>query len=62
MTKDKVQVDFGNDGYIVNASIYKDGNQWCVGIGDFPTGVYGFGHTVGEAISDFKDLCRNSRG
>lgn len=55
----KIEINMGNDGYIVIANLYKDGDQWCVGVGDMPNGLFGFGYTVGDAVLEFKDNCRN---
>ena len=56
----KINIDFGNDGYTVEAELKKDGNLWCVMIGeDLMIGVAGFGRRIHEAISEFKVNFRN---
>jgi len=56
----KIYIDFGNDGYTVEAELKKDGNKWCVGIGDnLQVGVFGFGEQIWEAIAEFKSNFRN---
>ncbi|URC15429.1 RNA-binding protein [Paraglaciecola Antarctic JLT virus 2] len=55
-----VVIDFGNDGLKVNATIKKDGDQWCVLAGkNLQVGIAGFGSTISEAIDDFKCYVRN---
>jgi hypothetical protein len=57
----KINIDFGNDGYTVEADLKKDGDKWCVMIGDnLQEGVAGFGGQIWEAIADFKGSFRNS--
>jgi len=39
--------------------IYKDGSDWCVGIGaDLVEGIYGFGSTPEEALIEFIKVWR----
>lgn len=57
----KLIIDFGNDGYQVEAELKKDGNMWCVGVGeDLMVGVHGFGSQIWEAINEFKSEFRNA--
>jgi len=57
----KIWLDFGNDMVTVQAILKKDGNQWCVMIGEnIQEGVAGFGNTISSAISEFKSNFRNS--
>lgn len=56
-----IEIDFGNNGFKVKASIVKEGNQWCVlGNGeDFHnTNLLGFGDTIPDAINEFKCALR----
>ena len=56
----KITVDFGNDGYTIDANLQKDGNQWCILAGaDLQVGIAGFGSTVPDAIYEFKTNFRN---
>jgi hypothetical protein len=56
-----IEIDFGNDGIKVMAKMYKDGDQWCVMIGEnIQEGIAGFGHQTWQAIGDFKSNFRNS--
>ena len=57
--KSRIEINLGNDGYKVDAELYEDGDQWCVSIGEMPTGLFGFGYTVGDAVAEFKSNCRN---
>jgi hypothetical protein len=57
----KINIDFGNDGYTVEAELKRDGDKWCVGIGeDLMVGVHGFGGQIWEAVAAFKSNFRNS--
>jgi len=50
-----IEIDFGNDGFKIQAELKMDGNQWCVGVGiNLQEGLYGFGRTPIEAIENFK--------
>ena len=54
-------IDFGNDGFKVKAILSKDGNLWCVLLGEnLQVGIAGFGKTTWQAISDFQSNFRNS--
>ncbi|AUR85540.1 hypothetical protein NVP1076O_35 [Vibrio phage 1.076.O._10N.286.51.B7] len=56
----KAIVDFGNNGFNIECSVFKDGNKWCCLVGDnIQEGVAGFGFTPAEAISEFKVSFRN---
>lgn len=56
----KTNVDFGHDGFKIEAEVCKDGNQWCCLAGeDLQSGIAGFGFTAAQAISDFKSSVRN---
>lgn len=58
--KQKIKVNFGNDGFSLDAELSIDGNQWCVFVGeDLQTGVAGFGSTITRALHDFKINVRN---
>lgn len=57
----KVIVDFGNDGFKVDAEVCIEGNKWCCFAGDFALMPAGFGNTVQSAICDFKLNVRNDR-
>lgn len=39
---------------MMKPKVYKDGDKWCVGLGDFPEGVFGFGNTPHEAVLDWE--------
>jgi len=57
----KITIDFGNDGYTVEADLKKDGDKWCVMIGEnLQVGVAGFGGQIWEAINQFKSNFRNA--
>lgn len=50
----------GNDGVIVEAKLYRDGDRWCVMIGEnIQEGVVGFGKQIWQAILEFKTNFRN---
>ena len=51
-----IEIDFGNDGFKITAELKKDGDNWCVGIGDM---LYGYAPTPLGAIAMFKDELRN---
>lgn len=56
----KVHIDFGSDLYTVEAFLYRDGDMWCVMVGDdIQGGISGFGDTVWQAIVDFRSNFRN---
>jgi hypothetical protein len=56
-----IVIDFGNDGYQVDATLTKDGDKWCVLFGeDLIDGVAGFGGQIWEAIAEFKSNFRNA--
>ena len=59
VNKINIEIDLGNDGYKLIANLYEDGDQWCVSIGEMPTGLFGFSTTIGGAVAEFKDNCRN---
>ena len=55
-----INIDFGNDGVSVTAELTRDGDRWCVLLGDnIQDGICGFGSQTGEAIGAFKDEFRN---
>lgn len=55
-----IEIDFGNDGIKVQATLSRDGDKWCVLLGDnLQDGICGFGHQIGEAVANFKDNFRN---
>ena len=55
-----IEIDFGNDGFKINAELKMDGDSWCVGVGvDLQQGLYSFADTPAQAISNFKDDFRN---
>ena len=57
----ELEIDFGNDGLRVTASLSKDGNQWCVLLGpDLQVGIAGFGNSTWEAIAQFRHNFRNA--
>lgn len=61
-TYSEIEIDFGSDGFKVKAELSKDGNQWCVLVGeDLQVGVAGFGHSISGAVADFKTNLRNPR-
>jgi len=50
-----IEIDFGNDGYKLNATLSKDGDMWCVLFGEnLQNGVAGFGVSIWQAIDNFK--------
>lgn len=56
------RVNMGNDGFVLDAVMSRDGSQWCALVDDnLQVGVAGFGFTVGEAIGDLKTNIRNER-
>ena len=58
----EIEIDFGNDGFKVKAILSKDGNAWCVLLGEnLQVGIAGFGCTPIHAITEFKRGFRNSR-
>lgn len=55
-----IEIDFGNDGFKIQAELKMDGNQWCVGVGDnLQEGLYEFSYTPAGAIKEFKRAFRN---
>jgi len=55
-----IEIDFGNDGFKIQADLMMDGDQWCVGVGkNLQQGIYAFGDTPIETIINFKDEFRN---
>ena len=57
-----IEIDFGNDGFKIQAELKMDGDQWCVGVGlDLQQGLYAFADTPAQAIEDFKAEFRNYR-
>lgn len=55
-----ITIDFGNDLVTVDAQLSRDGNQWCILVGDdLQVGVAGFGTTIPDAIREFKSQFRN---
>ncbi len=55
-----IEIDFGNDGFKINAELKMDGDQWCVGVGvNLQEGLYSFADTPALAITKFKDEFRN---
>ncbi len=57
----KIIIDFGNDGVKVEAVLSRDGNKWCVLVGEnIQIGIAGFGDQIWEAIAAFKSEFRNS--
>jgi len=60
--QNNIEIDFGNDGFKIQAVLQMDGNQWCVGVGDnLQQGLYEFGDTPMMAINKFKDAFRNAK-
>lgn len=57
----KVTVDFGNDGFKVDAEVCIEGDKWCCFAGNFALMPAGFGNTIQSAIGDFKSNVRNDR-
>lgn len=56
----QIIIDFGNDGFTIEAVLSKDGNNWCVLAGEnLQDGIAGFGSQIWEAIADFKSNFRN---
>ena len=56
----KINIDFGNDGVTVEATLSRDGNRWCVLLGsNEQVGICGFGYQTGAAIEDFREKFRN---
>lgn len=57
----ELEIDFGGDEFKVKAQLSKDGNMWCVLLGeDLQSGIAGFGSSTWEAILDFKSNFRNA--
>lgn len=57
----KVEVDFGNDGFKVDAMLYLKGNKWWVSIGDnLQESIHGFSENPLQAINNFKSEFRNN--
>ena len=55
-----IEIDFGYDGFKIQAELKMDGDQWSVGIGsDIQQGLYAFDKTPAGAIESFKDEFRN---
>ena len=55
-----IEIDFGNDGFKIQAELKMDGDQWCVGVGvNLQEGLYSFADTPAQAITNFKDEFRN---
>jgi len=55
-----IEIDFGNDGFKIQAELKMDGDHWCVGIGiDLQQGLYAFDKTPAGAIALFKEEFRN---
>ena len=55
-----IEIDFGNDGFKIQAEIKMDGDKWCIGIGDnLQVGLYAFADTPAQAIVKFVDELRN---
>jgi len=40
---------------ILRPKVYMDGNKWCVGYGDMPEGIFGFGDTIHKAVLDWEN-------
>lgn len=57
----EVLIDFGNDGFKVNAHVSVEGDQWCCCAGNFAEMPAGFGKTIQEAVSKYKDAVRNEK-
>ncbi len=56
---ENIEIDFGNNGFKVKAELKRDGTQWCVGIGDTQTGIYGFADNPLRAVGNFREEFRN---
>ena len=57
-----IQIDFGNDGFVVLADIVQDQGQWWVGIGpDLQSGIHAFDPNPSRAITKFRDAFRNEQ-
>lgn len=57
----KITIDFGNDMYTIDAVLKRDGDKWCVMVGDnLQEGIAGFGSEIWKAVSEFKSNFRNS--
>lgn len=56
-----VLIDFGNDGFKVNAHVSVEGDQWCCSAGNFAEMPAGFGKTIQEAVSNYKCAVRNEK-
>lgn len=56
-----ISVDFGNDGFSIQCELCVEGDKWCVMmVGQhFSISPSGFGHTVSDAVSNFKMAVRN---
>ncbi len=57
----EVLIDFGNDGFKVNAQVSVEGDQWCCFVGNFAEMPAGFGKTIQEAVSNYKCAVRNEK-
>lgn len=57
----KIIVDFGNDGFKVDADVCVEGDKWCVFSGEFAVMPAGFGSTIQSAVCDFKCKVRNEK-
>lgn len=57
----KVLVDFGNDGFKVEAEVCIEGDKWCCFSGDFALMPAGFGNTIQSSVGDFMSKVRNDR-
>ena len=40
---------------MLNPRVYKDGDKMCVGFGEMPEGVFGFGDTIHQAVVDWEN-------
>ena len=59
--RSNIRIDFGNDGFIIEAELTMDGDMWFVGIGvNIQDGIYAFGESPMQAIWKFKDAFRNA--
>ena len=56
----KTIVDFGDDGFKIEAVISRDGDEWCCLAGEnLQEGIAGFGLTAQQAVQRFKANVRN---
>lgn len=57
-----IEIDFGSDGFKIQAELKMDGDQWCVGFSiNSQEGLYAFDKTPAGAIAVFRDEFRDYR-